>query len=807
MNFPIRFIISSSLMFTMIWVHATIKANKTIPVKAVIHKIIIQTENKKLKLNIEKQLSKYLGKTLSSVFKKQIQDELLTILKQKKILQPDIEGPFFHSIKTKTTVIYRIKNPYQYALIFKNNKAVPDHAILTQAIRQTIFNLPNWENKLIQHIKSSYVTKGYAKTKVVYHIETNHTLFTKLISFTIQEGKLLKIKSIQMLGTFSKPPEYYIQLIRKHSGKLMRKNIFYNQDLQAGIKYLANTLRYSGYLEPNIYSKTTEKSGKIIITIILNEGVLTKVKNIQFKGNKYFSNKQLKRLTRSKKNTPLKVQWIKQDIENIIHAYKNAGFININLNKNNIVQYSPDSSKAYIQFNIIENTQFIITRIGVQGNIFTKSNFILKSANLKIGDILTPKKINQTIEKLRQLGIFTFIDIVTIDTNQKNSLEHTVIIKVKERKKRSFRLAGGLNTERLFTGYGRMQLAHKNISGSGRQIFTNIKLQSNIARYIYQDISIPKHMEHQGSIIYNEPFILRSLFNGQVSVSNASNISLYNTKNNSLSVVNSNKFNFLLQKEIQSGIHLQWTLLSWEGRKEFEKSIRCQNTSKTISSDNTCVGNTLNMAGTRIALNIDKRNKPVSTSNGFLSNIFSEYIGPLYWIHGSPKVHFIKLELRHFDFRPIFSKLVWLNSIQGGMIVNLNNNKEGGFPVSHAFILGGVDSLRGFDGLLDGQRVPNKEEWRITGSNQLISSAASFFFLFKTELRFPIKKNINGSIFYDGGSVAISGRKFETPYRQSIGFGLRYQTILGSLSAYIAFKIAPKKNESLYLPHLSFGSF
>jgi len=160
----------------------------------------------------------------------------------------------------------------------------------------------------------------------------------------------------------------------------------------------------------------------------------------------------------------------------------------------------------------------------------------------------------------------------------------------------------------------------------------------------------------------------------------------------------------------------------------------------------------------------------------------------------------------------LLGEIVWANSLQGGFIFNINrwSHQKGGIPVSRSFILGGVNSLRGFDGLLAGDRVPDKEEFPIKESNQVLDGQFSLFALLRTELRFPLRflfNSLEGAIFYDGGGVMISEMHFERPYRHSTGFGFRYKTPVGSLSVYIAFKILPKAFESLWLPHISFGTF
>ena len=77
-------------------------------------------------------MSAYKNQILSSTLKKQIHEYLLSILKQRKIFQPNIKGPFFHFENTKVILSYKIDHPYQYALIIKNNKVLSDHQLLSK---------------------------------------------------------------------------------------------------------------------------------------------------------------------------------------------------------------------------------------------------------------------------------------------------------------------------------------------------------------------------------------------------------------------------------------------------------------------------------------------------------------------------------------------------------------------------------------------------------------------------------------------------------------------------------------------------
>ncbi|MBX9769233.1 MAG: BamA/TamA family outer membrane protein, partial [Bdellovibrionales bacterium] len=72
---------------------------------------------------------------------------------------------------------------------------------------------------------------------------------------------------------------------------------------------------------------------------------------------------------------------------------------------------------------------------------------------------------------------------------------------------------------------------------------------------------------------------------------------------------------------------------------------------------------------------------------------------------------------------------------------------------------------------------------------------------------FPIKGELDGVIFYDGGSVFITGQEFIPAYRHSAGLGFRYNTPVGPVSFEYGFIIGRQSGEGLGRLHLSIGTF
>ena len=774
----------------------------------IIDDIIISTKNLKLQSYFKKALFKYKYKAFSKELSDEIYNTILLILKEKKILLPEITEPLFRFLGNKLTISYTVNNPYRYGFILKGNTVLDRYHLLSKKEYEKYFNNSQLVRRILSQIKESYLKRGYSNVRLKHKVHKDDKHFIKTVVISIEENRQTKIKKIQLFGQFSKPGRYYIDFISNYSGSLIRKKLFYNIDIQRGVKNLVNSLKNEGYLRANAHIRVTNISDNdVIVDLILNEGPLTKVKSINFKGNKYFSHQQLTRLMKIKVNEGLNIHYLEQDIKTLISTYRNAGFIEMEItDQEEIVQYDKQTSYAVLQFDIIEKTKVRIDNIVVRGNELTKRKFIINNLSLKEGDILTPDKIAFSVRELRNLGVFSRIEILT-EGEEKSSENRTLVIQVEERKPKSVRFALGVNTERTLTARGFAEFVNRNIMGTGRRFFSNIKLQSNIAKYAQLDSLAPEYLEHQESLSYIEPFFLGSGFDGHINISNSAQIfsHTYTVQEGSITdIVNSINVNFLLKRTIEDFITLTWKLLSWEGRTQSKKMEIC-NSNKPPSP--LCDSDTLNISTTGISLQVDKRNNILSTSDGFLSQMFMEYSGPFYIVPSSEEIQFIKLEVKHFDFRSLFNNWVWANSVQGGFIANMNSLEQGGFPVSRAFILGGVNSLRGFDGLITGERVPDKEEFPIDDANQIIVRRSSFYLLLKTELRFSVSKNFTGTVFYDGGIVSISGENFEQPYRHSSGFGLRYKTPLGSISGYIAFKLDPKQDESPIVPHVSFGSF
>ena len=788
------FFITTGLVVSNMALAKSIKPATKIPIAHV------QVISKNKKIDFRFLAKTYQNKDFSQKLSPEILSSLLSALKKQKILLPQVTGPVFSFAPKGLSISYQINNPYRYGFVLKGNKNLSSEQILPHRAYKKYFNNPQLIRKTLSYIKESYLKKGYAQVQLSHDIKTDEKHFIKTVFISIKEGHRVRIGQFRVFGQFSQPKRYYIRLLKSLSSSLIRNRIFYGPDIQKGAQSLNHILQNKGYLRAWAKIRITQRPhNKVWVDLILKEGPLTRVKAIHFKGNKHFSQQKLQKSMKIKIQEGLNFLWLEQDIQTLIDFYKSDGFLDMELtNQKDIIHYDKETNTASLHFNILEKERTQISSIKVENSGQTKELFIKKTLKLKKGEILTAQKAQSALSRLNSLGLFSHVNISRQAEEGTSKEKSALLVQLEERTARSFRFGLGLNTRRILTARSFGEFSHNNISGMGRRFFSRLNLQSNIVEYLKEQSEQPKHIERQAVLSYTEPFLFSYPVQGQINVSNSS--SIFSKKPGVTDIVDSNRAYFILKSSFFNFLDLNIDPLNWEGRKEFKKTFLCEKT----PTDPLCGTSQLYILSSKLSLSIDQRDSLLFSSKGFLSQIFFEYG----WPFSSQDIQFLKMELKHFDFRPLSRRWVWFNSLQGGVITNLHRHETGGgVPVSRAFILGGVSSLRGFDGLIQGERVPNKEEFPIEHANSLIFNRSSVYFLVKTELRFSFNKNMTGALFYDGGLVTVSGKNFQKPYRHSAGLGFRYKTPLGPVAGYLAFKISPLPNEAPLVPHLSFGSF
>ncbi|MCB0407752.1 MAG: BamA/TamA family outer membrane protein, partial [Bdellovibrionales bacterium] len=773
------------------------KITEGLPCK--ISKIEFRSANDDLDKRLTLKTKANIGKNLTSDQILRINQKITSFLMEKNYFGSEVKGPTtnYNEDKTQAYIIFEVTNPYRYQIFLEGvDSSQPFYANTDPFKYQKTPNQKRFlptegdvrralvysegersgiepETDMTNKIRSYYLNKGFPEIKIESDVSQNDKEFKRNVTFKISTGPKVSIKQWNIDGRISRVPRYYISFIKNNSSELIQKGYYNREDLDLGQKNLITELRNQGFLMAKIQSTRIEYLGKsksdAVITLNLDEGPLTQVRRLEFIGNKSFTDIELENEFLIKSNAPLRLQNLEKSIEKLKKFYLDRGFLEMKIlnDEKEIVKYNEKGTHANIELKIYEGPQIRVKSIIVEGNNKTKSEVIRKSLNFEDGDILTPEKIEDSTLYLNRTGIFSRATITTLEQGT-DVADRTVIVSVDERDPGLWRLGVGVNSERELTARAFTGLSYNNLFGTARGFSSRVDLSSNVADLNY--------LEHRVTFGYLEPFMFGTKIKGRVNLTRSDEV--FNAYNRQLDgqqlveILERNRIDFLLESDITRHLKLTWTAWGLDSRTNRELKNRCPDNTASV-----CSSTTIQIPNIGPVLDLDYRDNPFLPTRGNYSRLGIDYSAPFLvraiGLDDTPGIEFVKLDGTYRHYFPIIApRLIWANEFRSGYLSNLSNIKDSGVPTSHAFFLGSFSTVRGYDFTNDNNRIPkgsnvvnSNDETRlpVTSANEKIIKSDSYYYMVKTELRFPIWGEFGGVIFYDGGAVLVSGYHFQDP--------------------------------------------
>lgn len=714
-----------------------------------------------------------------------------------RLLAPQIT---YNADRTQAKIAYTVENPYKFEFRIQGNLFFSDNRIIRQIESEKLTGATaSPAPDMAERIRRLYQSAGYANVEVDFNEQTFGADWIQKISFTIKENPRVRVKRIEISGNVSRPAAYYAQFIRASISDLIGSGYYNRKDIEDGGKQLVTELQNQGYLRAKLQSQRAEYSkDKTTVTIYLNvdEGPLTQVRQIRFDGVDAFPKAQLLEVIKIKAGAALSLKDLEESIQILKEFYRSEGFLEMKIvnetERNKIVTYNDSNTQATITFQINEGPRVRVGSIVLQGNSFTKDYVIRRELMFSTGDVLTPEKLDESIFRLQRLGLFGRVQVKTLEEGS-SIAERTVIVDITERDPGLFTMGIGAdnadNQEKItFRGY--LGVSYRNLMGTGRGI--SFRADPRFAT----DPRI-NYLEHRIATSYLEPYIFGGSNRGRVNLVRDvrwDNISPNERGQEVTTILEENSFSLLFERDLTRHIKLTFTGYGFANFRRFERQ-----TERTVQ--------TQNVAKIGPLIEFDYRDDIFSPTRGSYSFLNFEYSDP---VLGSSRdefqtINFVKANASFTAYQPLFKRkdLVWANSVRSGYLANVSNAPNAKIPSQEAFFLGGRTTVRGFERGADpnrDERFPNRFDLFSDGDanlNQFFVTSDSYFYLLKTELRFPISKNmpvigeLGGAIFYDGGAVYLSQPDVNLPfpYRDAIGLALRIPTPVGPLNAEVGCKL------------------
>lgn len=777
-----------------------------------IDKIQIDTANPELQARVEKKVRSLKGKVLNEEELQAMIHNIDEDLKDQRYLVARIADPVptFTEKQEHVRVNINIENPWQYKFEFSGSSSVSDSTLIKNMnLDQLTGTVSTPAPELAERLRRYYQDQGYAHIQVKTEEKQNDARFLRSIRFEIEEGPRVRIKKINVAGNISRSGDYYARYIKSSSSDLIGDGYYNRKDIEEGIKNLEEELQNQGYLRAKVKAWRSEfgsgltsspddkKYGsQATLFLTIDEGPLTVIRQIRFEGVDAFSKLQLLALLPIKTNESLRIKDLNNAIENLKTFYSAEGFIEMKiLNEHEgLVVYNEASTQATILFKIAEGPKVTVGSIVLQGNESTKDDVILRELGFKRGDVFTPAVRDDSAFHLNKLKLFSRVSIRTLEEGT-SIAQRTVLVELEESPPGSFESGIGIAQDRDLEFRGFAGVAYRNLGGMARSISSRIDPS-------YSTNSQISYLEHKITLSYLEPYILGDRNYGRVNL------------------VRELKFSGDFDSITKNAIIQEENALALQVERDFTRNIRLNFTAYTLSSQNLFdrvtyeIKRTQNIAKVGPLIAFDYRDNPLYPTKGSYSYLSLEYSDPLLGSSEdvSQQIKFLKATAStSYPYR-ISGNSRWIlaTSFRTGYVVNMGD-RSNSIPWQEAFFLGGRSTLRGFDGI-DRDRVPNRYQLGVENLRDFYVSSDSYYFLLKSELRFPLFWIMDGAIFYDGGAVLLSQLPIDDPYRDTAGLALRFGFTGG---IYLSFEYGFKLDRKLWAGahenpgafHMAIGTF
>lgn len=764
-------------------------------VQTLIGAVSFVSPNSDLNKALEAQSARNKGYALTDSQLAEMQKKIRDYLNSKNYVRTEVSSPeiIFNADESRANLTFRLDKTEAYSIEYVGNREIFTSSLDKALDLGNFYSAnPNIGSELSSKIKNLYLSRGFARVEVQSEDTEGRRPFTRKIVFNIEEGPRVRITKYDITGNLSRPVDYYVKLLKKHSSDLIQSGFYNKNDLDQGFEALRMELQNQGYLLARINSTRTQynkEKNQVSVYVNLDEGPLTRIESIQFTGNTRLPAEELLQVVDLKTDQPLQLGRLEQAIQNLKAHYQEKGFIDMILlnEKEDLVTYNENNTQARLNFKIQEGPEVRIASIVLDGNSFTKDYVLLKEVELQNGDTVTPSKIDEAVAKLQRTGYFNTVEIKTLE--EKTSVANrTLVIKVSERDPGLFNFGLGATNELGLTLRGYTGIAYNNLFGTGRGV--SLRLEGN---YNVNEI---KYLESKVTLGYVEPYLLGSKFRGRVNLSRSSQLTDYATKK----VSDINQTTWSVERDLTSHITIIYEV--WNGAHVQDSFLKSDPSAVPPAPQDIVT------TGPRVDL--DYRDNPFNPTRGSFTTLSYEYSSPKLGSSREPEIMFQRAtgSFTHYLRVPSSKEsfLVWANSVRGGYLENLSDKATGGVPYDKkGFYLGGSSTIRGFNGTK--QYFPTPGDLGISPTQSFSLKGIATMYLVKSELRFPIAGDFGGAVFYDGGAVHIQDRPTRDEYRDSAGFGVHYNTPVGPVNLEIAWKLDQKPGEDPFAVHLSIGSF
>ncbi|WP_167590493.1 outer membrane protein assembly factor BamA [Oceanidesulfovibrio indonesiensis] len=620
------------------------------------------------------------------------------------------------------------------------NDAIDDDEIIEAMNTQpgTVLN-PSILADDLEKIRGLYRDKGYYLAEISYELEEVQDSSARL-NIVVKETKRLYVTKITLNGVEAMS-ESAVRgemklgtrgIISWLTGTGVLKEELLEHDAAAIEKYYAN----HGFVDVKVSPAQVDYTEDgIHVSYDIIEGPRYKVGEVSFAGDLLVPNEDLRKIT-SIDDLADKGEWfdrsmLREDSERLTMLYNDLGYAyaetNVRFN-----EAAAEEPTLDVTFTMTKNQKVFIRRVTIDGNTKTRDNVIRRELVLADGDLFNGSALQASNIRLENLDLFESYDIETVPTDDPKELD----LKVNVKEKATGMISGGLGYGSYDGVFVTAKVNERNLFGRGYFIGLTGSFSGKKTRFDFSFTNPRVYDSYLGfglDAYYTEesfPDFDREAIGGGVRFSHP--IGNYSTLH----------WGYTLERYKLTDLNYYY----------FYNTSSDENWSSIVN----------------LGLSRNTTNRNMNPTSGWRNSVAMYAAGGIF----GGDDEFIKLITDHnwYYLLPWGDEHIFHWRGQAGAL--LETPGGGSVPIYQRFYLGGMNSVRGYEGMSIGPRD-------IYG--QVRGGTYQFFTNFEYLFRLSEEFGLQGVAFFDAGD-AWGGFGEDVPHlKTSVGAGLRWASPFGLL--------------------------
>ncbi len=593
-----------------------------------------------------------------------------------------------------------------------------------------------------QKILDYYAGKGFTEVDIRYNVETNEKLGTSRVTFTVNEGGKVVLRSVKFEGNsvlrdsevrkvVKTKPKSLLSFLTK-SGRLNGEAL--DQDANA----IRELYQSKGYIDAEVAAPTINRTGdRADVIFTIREGAQYHVGNVSYSGVQVFSQEELTRNLKIKSGEIYSPQAVRSDVKAMQDLYGSRGYLDF--------QAGADPTPAgggniNVSFRIDEGVQSYLEHINISGNVRTKDKVIRREVAVAPGDVFNTVRVDASKQRLQNLNYFSKVDSYPADTLVPGRKDLNIV--VEEKRTGSLNFGAGFSSIDNLLGFAEITQSNFDVTnwphftGGGQKFRVRAQYGTRRKDFILS-LTEPYFLDYKislgGELFYRDASFVSSVYDER----------RYGFDINARKALNEFTFVRFGYRLEEIGIHNVDDDVSQAIKDEVGDRIKSQ-----IST----------------GITYDTRDSVFLTRKGERVDL-QVYVagGPL---GGNTDIYGFDLEASKYFHLP-WDTILTLN----GEIASVSTWSGGDrVPIFDRLYLGGANNLRGFKFRDVGPKDNNGEP---IGGNSLIRATV--------EYTFPIVEKVRGAVFYDVGGVSSGSYSFGGNINSDAGIGVRLDLPIGPI--------------------------